>query len=642
MTGPFFSRWPAIKLPARTMIAVVGCLGALSVSGLLAQAAPTADGNLKAGRTVSALTVSGIGAAPSSQVTMMVGTQRLTALASEAGEFVFPQLSYDFNSKLLMNFSVPVVDDKKKPLPQTTLAMTLNPRGFRVQAEGTATKMASIVVSTSGKNSSAGVANMEGYYRLNAGINGILKPAETNIVASIINVKEDCCPRVILPQAPVTIAFRGQAITLPPVAQQTLKTTPQIPVNGIKPQITKKSAEPVATPEPAPVPAAKPLPKPLMLPSFGRSGSLTYGTVTHVASWQNSQSFGAYTAGTEDGTWVEGLRLLAAQLTAVITMEGRMIGGFIDAQAHLTAQRSLQVLAAEAVNDYQPSEALCTFGSLSKGLSASETKGIATKRALSSALEDHETMRRMTAYGLSTGDGDFARVREFRNIYCDTYDESNGLATFCDAAADNRNFNKDVDYTRFFDVPLTLPVNFTTGANAAQQRGNADVLSYANNLFAGEAFRGFSKKDFEKDRGYLQDDVMDYRSTIAARSVVRNSFASLVGMKAEGTTSSTTYMKGIMSGLGLSTAEVDRLIGTNPSYYAQMEVLTKKIYQDPAFFVNLTERPANIERQRAAMMGINLQQQADLLDVLKRREMLLSVLLELRLRNRSETRARGN
>jgi hypothetical protein len=92
-------------------------------------------------------------------------------------------------------------------------------------------------------------------------------------------------------------------------------------------------------------------------------------------------------------------------------------------------------------------------------------------------------------------------------------------------------------------------------------------------------------------------------------------------------------MRGVMTQMGLSAAEATRLLGTNPSYFAQMEVLTKKIYQDPAFFADLYDKPANTQRQRGAMKGISLQQQRDLLDVLHRREMLLSALLELKIKN---------
>jgi hypothetical protein len=65
-----------------------------------------------------------------------------------------------------------------------------------------------------------------------------------------------------------------------------------------------------------------------------------------------------------------------------------------------------------------------------------------------------------------------------------------------------------------------------------------------------------------------------------------------------------------------------------PSYYAQMEVLTKKIYQNPDFYTNLYDKPANVERKEVAMQAIGLMQKFDLFKSYLRTEASLSVLLE--------------
>jgi hypothetical protein len=274
---------------------------------------------------------------------------------------------------------------------------------------------------------------------------------------------------------------------------------------------------------------------------------------------------------------------------------------------------------------------LCRFGTLSRSLAASEGRSDLTKRALSEVLTDRETMRRLTLHSTRFGNED--RINLFRNTFCKQYDENNALelANFCAASVSSLNLDKDIDYTRLIDTPLTLNVNFVSTPTANQLRANSDVIAFANNLYANENFQGFSPDDLEK--GTLDDDVQRYRAAIAARSIARNSFVSLVGMKAAGTAGSAAYMRGVLTQMGLTSDEATRVLGENPSYFAQMEVLTKKIYQNPAFFAELYDKPANIERQRGAMKGISLQQQRDLLDVLQRREMLLSALLELKIRN---------
>ena len=123
---------------------------------------------------------------------------------------------------------------------------------------------------------------------------------------------------------------------------------------------------------------------------------------------------------------------------------------------------------------------------------------------------------------------------------------------------------------------------------------------------------------------------MDFRTAIAKRSVAENSFASIAALKTSGTNASTSYMRAIMQEMGMSTPEIDRMIGTsNPSYYAQMDILSRRLYQNPRFYAELMDKPANVVRQQAAMKSISLMQEHDIHDSLQRSEMLLSTLLGL-------------
>lgn len=78
----------------------------------------------------------------------------------------------------------------------------------------------------------------------------------------------------------------------------------------------------------------------------------------------------------------------------------------------------------------------------------------------------------------------------------------------------------------------------------------------------------------------------------------------------------------------LSDAEIDKMLGERPSYYAQMEVLTKKIYQNPGFYINLYDKPANVKRLGAAMDAILLMNQRDRFESLLRQEMLSATMIE--------------
>jgi hypothetical protein len=101
-------------------------------------------------------------------------------------------------------------------------------------------------------------------------------------------------------------------------------------------------------------------------------------------------------------------------------------------------------------------------------------------------------------------------------------------------------------------------------------------------------------------------------------------------MKTEGSTGSFFDLRDLMVELGIDPGEAMDLLGFNsPSYYSQMEVLTKKIYQNPDFYTNLYDTPTNIARKKAAMQAIGLMQKFDLFKSHLRAESSLSVILEL-------------
>src|SRR5690606_22986449 len=85
-------------------------------------------------------------------------------------------------------------------------------------------------------------------------------------------------------------------------------------------------------------------------------------------------------------------------------------------------------------------------------------------------------------------------------------------------------------------------------------------------------------------------------------------------------------------GDGTNEDEIFELIGEQPSYYAQLEILTKKIYQNPDFYANLYDKPANVERKSTALKAIDLMLDRAMYESQLRREMVLSVLLSSRLR----------
>jgi uncharacterized protein (DUF342 family) len=137
-------------------------------------------------------------------------------------------------------------------------------------------------------------------------------------------------------------------------------------------------------------------------------------------------------------------------------------------------------------------------------------------------------------------------------------------------------------------------------------------------------------------RDTVQHLYNSLRSVAAKRNVAENTFNSIIGLKASGTTNAgftKEFLASIMRDLGVSTTieEIEDLMGLDPSYMAQLEILAKRIYQDQSFYSNLYDKPQNVERTSVALKAIELMLDREMYESRLRKEMIISVLLSSKL-----------
>ena len=205
--------------------------------------------------------------------------------------------------------------------------------------------------------------------------------------------------------------------------------------------------------------------------------------------------------------------------------------------------------------------------------------------------------------------------------------------------------NKDIDYTRTIDSALTLDIDFTDNTMWGDE---VDLFGLASNLYDHNVSIRVPESLF--DSATDEQSVLDVRSIAAKRSVAEESLFTIAGMKSPGSDSSIFcntitgcstgtlgYMSVLLKDLGIQPDEIIATYGIRPSYYAQMEVLTKKVYQNPDFYTNLYDSPANVERKGATLQAIGLMQDFDTLESYLRSEMMLSVILELEIMKLQES-----
>ena len=359
-----------------------------------------------------------------------------------------------------------------------------------------------------------------------------------------------------------------------------------------------------------------------------------------------------------DDTIVPALKGMADELAATSVYQTFVVGTFFDAKAQLETQQSLQKIRARAHKDYHPSTGMCEFGTATKSLAESERKGELNALFMQRRSTDR-TLGNAGALSSISKTADLnSRIDKFKTTYCNPADNNGQLDTLClhdgGVGGDDPNlFNKDIDYTRTLDAPWTINVDFS---DTDTKQEETDLISLANNLYGTEIIgvstavaeikkledlaagaNAAEKNDINARISKVKSDYLLARSWIAKRSVAENSFNAMVNLKSNGSDGAKDYLIEIMKELGVGSAaggdaeqvsEIEAMIGESPSYYAQMEILTKKLYQNPEFYTNLYDKPANVSRKEVAMQAIGLMQKFDLLKSYLRSEASLAVLLE--------------
>lgn len=326
---------------------------------------------------------------------------------------------------------------------------------------------------------------------------------------------------------------------------------------------------------------------------------------------------------------------MTQQLTQAAMLQMNLIGAFFDSQEQMERQLLFQQLAARAHKDYHSSAGLCAMGTAAEGLDAAYRNGefiaaVMARRSLNRQLHNPGVS------GTAGPDSDMdSRLETFKRQHCEPSDndytgpgggDNQGLRPMCGDGGPNDRVNRDVDYADFSRI-LTIDADF----RAAAEPGNMDILALANNLYAHRPFDPIPESLLTAEGN--RPLVLDIRSVVAKRAVAEHSFHSIAGMKAEGSANSDnkgSYMGAALIQLGMPDAQAARAyLGERPSYDAQMEFLTKTLYQNPTFYLDLYDKPVNVARKGAAIRAIGLIQSMDIYKSQLRAEAALSVLLEL-------------
>ncbi len=324
---------------------------------------------------------------------------------------------------------------------------------------------------------------------------------------------------------------------------------------------------------------------------------------------------------------VEAIKRMTTHVTTVMIRQIMMIGTLLDAKHQMESERLFGQLQAETHRDFQVSEQICAFGTLARSTADSKFKVDANTLAINSLMQKRELLN---GYAISSW-GPFAdmgsRIAQYKSVYCDPNDDNRDVGSFC-ASGVNARKNNDIDYVRTVGLPLTLDIDFTDGVRTNAEE---DIIALSRNLFDHNVLTSIPDETMWADSGGIYK-LQDSRSLSAVRSIARNSFASIVAAKTPGSGLSSAQLKKVMEGIGVPAGDIDALVGANPSYFAQMDIISRKMFQDPEFITNLYVGTANVARTSIALQSIQIMKDRDRLEAALRKEMLLSLILEMKLR----------
>ncbi len=350
---------------------------------------------------------------------------------------------------------------------------------------------------------------------------------------------------------------------------------------------------------------------------------------------------------------------MSEQITFAAMQQMQVIGTLFDAKHQLETQRLLQNLQTVAHKQYQPSDGMCRFGTVTRSIAASDRKAEVNQIAMSARNTERILL---SANGIGTGgarDEERSRREDFRTTYCNPRDMGGALAGIC-KNTNRARMNKDINYTKTLYNSETLDIDFidyiappvimgqerqiydtkTMTGPTILSPDEKDVLALAANLYGAQLMPIVSRKNLADADGNIifkgAKLYLDTRAIAAKRSVAHNSFAAQVGMKAVGAEKAFPYMEEILLDMGIPSSAVEKMLKGSPSYYAQMEILTKKLYQNPSFYAQLYDKPVNIDRKNVSMQAIGLMQKRDIYRSQLRSEANSAIFLETLLEDLQE------
>lgn len=314
-----------------------------------------------------------------------------------------------------------------------------------------------------------------------------------------------------------------------------------------------------------------------------------------------------------------------------------VFGSLLDAKDQMETERLMQQLVAEAHARYQPDVEMCTIGTVARGFAAAYRDAEYNAFALAQRSQDRQLGSFDQAAAGGRADDRVMRTNLFKRKFCNPYQNNNSLFTLCGAnpaspiSTTRPSMDRDIRYTSLIDEPFFIDADFTIDIPTGVQRLTEDeqaLIAMQNYLFSHNVFDRLGVEVLSI-KGF-HPIYLDARAIVAKRSVAENSFLAIAGMKTSSpTTNMAVLASAIMKQMGVTGPEALIMTGSQPSYYDLLDLIGRRLYQVPEFYIQLYDTPANVARKDVAMQAIDLMVGRDMYKSELRSEANMAIWLEL-------------
>ncbi len=313
------------------------------------------------------------------------------------------------------------------------------------------------------------------------------------------------------------------------------------------------------------------------------------------------------------------LKKKTQQISQNDQQESNAQGAIVDATLANEQAIDVGVTQAETAIDYAAHPFIGQMATYARGLALSSER----MRQSQLLRGDAGTAELLAASGTLTAKGGGAvedwRLKNLKDIYIDP-DQQGGYLRKLVQGSDR--VNRDLDVARSLLGRQTLDINFEDTTLTDDER---DFLALKENLASSTAMDTSRMRDLAANDAMLTD-VPELLSMTARRSIIDRTINTMAGMRARGSDVSAPEMQALLRQLGYGDdAPEMKDVAGQASYEAHMDILTRRVFQNPNMYVNLIANPVALRRILVAQNAVRNMQQFDMYATTTRSEDLTAL-----------------